>query len=78
MSVLFTLWGYDVTVIEFLSVILAFIAIGLGIRGLCWTWPLLPVQPALRLAVLAGPSFRLGRHAADLHGRGDLGLVLLG
>ncbi|MCB0932016.1 MAG: nicotinamide mononucleotide transporter [Mycobacterium sp.] len=39
MSVLFTLWGYDVTVIEFLSVILAFIAIGLGIRGTRWTWP---------------------------------------
>ena len=40
MTVLFTLWGYDVTAIEFASVILAFIAIGLGIRGTRWTWPL--------------------------------------
>lgn len=39
MSVLFTVWGYDVTVIEFASVILAFIAIALGIRGTRWTWP---------------------------------------
>jgi nicotinamide mononucleotide transporter len=39
MSVLFTLWGYDVTAIEFSSVILAFIAIALGIRGTRWTWP---------------------------------------
>lgn len=39
MSVLFTLWGYDVTLIEFGSVILAFTAIALGIRGTRWTWP---------------------------------------
>ncbi|MGV0992597.1 MAG: nicotinamide riboside transporter PnuC [Mycobacterium sp.] len=39
MTVLFTLWGYDVTVIEFASVILAFAAISLGIRGTRWTWP---------------------------------------
>lgn len=39
MTVLFTLWGYDVTAIEFASVMLAFIAIGLGIRGTRWTWP---------------------------------------
>ena len=39
MTVLFTVWGYDVTVIEFASVILAFLAIGLGIRGTRWTWP---------------------------------------
>ncbi|MFM9035823.1 MAG: nicotinamide riboside transporter PnuC [Mycobacterium sp.] len=39
MSVLFTAWGYDVTAIEFASVVLAFIAIGLGIRGTRWTWP---------------------------------------
>lgn len=39
MTVLFTLWGYGVTAIEFASVILAFIAIGLGIRGTRWTWP---------------------------------------
>lgn len=39
MTVLFTLWGYDVTAIEFASVILAFLAIALGIRGTRWTWP---------------------------------------
>ena len=39
MPVLFTAWGYDVTILEFASVILALIAIGLGIRGTRWTWP---------------------------------------
>lgn len=39
MVVLFTAWGYGVTIIEFASVILAFLAIGLGIRGTRWTWP---------------------------------------
>ena len=39
MSVLFTLWGYDVTAIEFASVITAFVAVALGIRGTRWTWP---------------------------------------
>ena len=39
MTVLFTVWGYDVTAIESASVVLAFLAIGLGIRGTRWTWP---------------------------------------
>ena len=39
MIVLFTVWGYDVTAIEFASVILAFLAITLGITGTRWTWP---------------------------------------
>ena len=39
MIVLFTAWGYDVTVVELASVILAFIAIALGIAGSRWTWP---------------------------------------
>lgn len=39
MAVLFTLWGYDVTAVEFASVITAFVAIALGIRGTRWTWP---------------------------------------
>ena len=39
MTVLFTAWGYDVTVLEFASVILAFVAVGLGIRGTRWAWP---------------------------------------
>jgi len=39
MTVLFTVWGYGVTAIEFASVILAFLAIALGIAGQRWTWP---------------------------------------
>lgn len=39
MSVLFTVWGYDLTAIEAASVILAFIAIGLSIKGTRWAWP---------------------------------------
>jgi nicotinamide mononucleotide transporter len=39
MTVLFSAWGYDVTALEMASVILALIAIGLGIRGTRWTWP---------------------------------------
>ena len=39
MSVLFTVWGYDLTVIECAAVVLAFLAIGLGIRGTRWSWP---------------------------------------
>ena len=39
MSVLFTLWGYDVTVLECLSVIMAVVAVGLSIRGTRWAWP---------------------------------------
>lgn len=38
-TVFFTVRGYDVTVLEFASVILAFVAIALGIRGTRWTWP---------------------------------------
>ena len=40
MTVLFMVWGYDLTVIEGAAVILALIAIALGIRGTRWTWPL--------------------------------------
>lgn len=39
MTVLFTVWGYGVTVIEFASVLLAFLGVGLGILGTRWTWP---------------------------------------
>lgn len=39
MQVLFSAWGYDVTVLEFASVVLAFLAVGLGIVGTRWTWP---------------------------------------
>jgi len=40
MTVLFTVWGYNVTVIEFVSVISALLAIGLCINGTRWAWPL--------------------------------------
>ena len=39
MTVLFTMWDYGITVIEFAAVILALLAISLGIRGTRWTWP---------------------------------------
>lgn len=39
MTVLFTVWGYDLTIIECASVVTAFIAIALGIAGTRWTWP---------------------------------------
>jgi nicotinamide mononucleotide transporter len=39
MTVLFTAWGYEVTGLESAAVALAFLAIGLGIRGTRWTWP---------------------------------------
>lgn len=40
MTVLFTVWGYNVTVIEFASVVSALLAIGLSIQGTRWAWPL--------------------------------------
>lgn len=40
MAVLFSVWGYAVTVVEFCAVITSVLAIGLGIRGTRWTWPL--------------------------------------
>lgn len=52
MAVLFTVWGYEVTAIEFASVVLALLSIGLGIRGTRWTWP-----PYLVSSVLYGWLF---------------------
>lgn len=43
----FTTWGYEVTYLELASVVLALIAIGLGIRGNRWTWPMWLVASAL-------------------------------
>lgn len=40
MVVLFTAWGYEVTILELASVALALTAIALGIKGTRWTWPL--------------------------------------
>lgn len=39
MTVLFTAWGYDVTLLEAASVVFAIIGIALGIKGTRWTWP---------------------------------------
>lgn len=39
MAVLFSVWGYAVTVVELCAVITSVLAIGLGIRGTRWTWP---------------------------------------
>lgn len=47
MSVLFTLWGYGVTVLESLSVIAAVLAVGLSIRGTRWAWPFYFVSSVL-------------------------------
>lgn len=40
MTVLFTAWGYQVTLLEMLSVIASIAAIWLGIVGTRWAWPL--------------------------------------
>lgn len=40
MNVLFTVWGYKVTVIELASVFSALLSIGLCINGTRWAWPL--------------------------------------
>jgi nicotinamide mononucleotide transporter len=40
MTVLFTAWGYEVTLLELAAVVAAVVAIALGIVGTRWTWPL--------------------------------------
>ncbi len=47
MTVLFTAWGYEVTGLEFASVVLAIIAVALGIKGTRWTWPFYLVSSVL-------------------------------
>lgn len=39
MSTFFTAWGYEVTYLEFASVIASFIAVILGALGKRWAWP---------------------------------------
>lgn len=39
MTVLFTAWGYEVTALEAVAVVVALIGVGLGIKGTRWTWP---------------------------------------
>ncbi len=47
MTILFTVWGYEVTALELSAAVLAIVAIGLGIRGTRWMWPLYFVSGAL-------------------------------
>lgn len=47
MIVLFTAWGYEVTLLELLASIAAFAAIALGIKGTRWTWPMYLVSSVL-------------------------------
>ena len=47
MNVLFTAWGYDVTWLELLAVVVAIVAVGLGIKGTRWTWPFYFVSSVL-------------------------------
>jgi len=39
MTTFFTLWGYDVSYLEFVASIVSFIGVGLGITGKRITWP---------------------------------------
>jgi nicotinamide mononucleotide transporter len=39
MNVLFTAWNYEVTILEFASVVASILAISLGIIGTRWAWP---------------------------------------
>lgn len=39
MNVLFTAWNYEVTFLEFASVVASILAVGLGILGTRWAWP---------------------------------------
>jgi nicotinamide mononucleotide transporter len=56
MIIAFSLWGYDVTVLELVAVALALAAVALGVKGHRLTWP-----PYLASSVLYGVLF--WRHA---------------
>lgn len=47
MKVLFTAWGYDLTVLELLASALALIGVALGVKGSRWVWPLYFVSGGL-------------------------------
>jgi nicotinamide mononucleotide transporter len=38
-SILFTAWGYDVSILEFISALTSMIGVGLGVTGRRITWP---------------------------------------
>lgn len=47
MTTFFTLWGYDVSYLEFVASIVSFIGVGLGITGKRITWPWWALSSAL-------------------------------
>lgn len=47
MTTLFTLWGYEVSYLEFIASIVSFIGVGLGITGKRITWPWYGLSGAL-------------------------------
>ena len=47
MTTFFTLWGYDVSYLEFIASIVSFIGVGLGITGKRITWPWYGLSGAL-------------------------------
>jgi nicotinamide mononucleotide transporter len=48
-SIFFTLWGYEVSYLEFVAFIASFIGVGLGITGKRITWPWWALSSALYL-----------------------------
>ena len=46
-STLFTAWGYEVSILEFISVIASFIGVWLGTTGKRITWPWWAASSAL-------------------------------
>jgi nicotinamide mononucleotide transporter len=50
-SIFFTLWGYEVSYLEFVASIASFIGVGLGITGKRITWPWWGLSSALYLVL---------------------------
>lgn len=46
-SILFTAWGYEVSLLEFIASVASFIGVGLGITGKRITWPWWGISSAL-------------------------------
>ena len=38
-TILFTAWGYDVSILEFIAALTSFIGVGLGVTAKRITWP---------------------------------------
>lgn len=50
-SIFFTVWGYQLSYLEFIAVIVSFIGVGLGITGKRITWPWWGLSSALYLVL---------------------------